>query len=359
MNARFRVFLNAVVPNACILVVLGVLALALAGGVRAEQPSRAGLVVVYAPDDVRTSCVTFDAAEVTGLELLQRSGLAIIQAGTTGVGDTVCKIDAVGCDFPGEHCFCQCLSTPCTFWSYWYWQDGEWTFSQRGAALRRVSDGAVDAWVWGDGQTPPPAIDAADERRPFASICSAPPQLSSPASQDDYPGPDQSWPTPDTGAYPGPDEGEPPDPTPEPNPTDDEMPVTVVPPREDTPTPEAGEESPLTPVSTDSDDATPENTPTASAVPTATRTVSATPTPTARMSATPSPTPGPSATPTDDGMAAAIATAVTRNRATPPAVGGGSSAGSYVAFALLALVLIALIVYAILLRRQRARQAAE
>jgi len=349
MNTRSRSLLAIAT-----LLALGILTLALAGGVLADEPSRATLVLAFGPDDVQTSCITFDEAEITGLDLLQRSGLAVIQAGTTGVGDSICKIDAVGCDFPGEHCFCQCLSTPCDFWSYWYWQDGDWVFSQRGAAQRRVSDGAIEAWVWGDGQTPPPAIDA--------STCSAPPQLSAPASQDGYPGPE---PEPTYNPYPGPGDEEPPEPTPEPEPTEDEiLPPTVVP-REKTPTPEGEEEPTPEPAPTEEGEPTAEAEASAteapSPTPTATATATGTPRPTAtpEMTATPSPTTGPSATPTDDGMAAAIATAVTRNRATPPAVGGGSSVGSYVAFALLALVLVGLIVYAVLLRRQRARQATE
>lgn len=325
--------------GARILIIAGVLILALAGGARADGPSRAGLVVVYAPDDVHTACVAFDA-EATGLQLLERSGLAVIQEGIAGAGNTVCKIDAVGCDFPGEHCFCQCLSTPCTFWSYWYWQDGDWVFSQRGATSRSVRDGALEAWVWGDGQTKPPVLDE-------TSICASPPQLSAPASQDGYPGPDVQDPGPTSApdSYPGPDDG-PEEPTPEPEPTA-------------TPEPEPTEEEP--PEETPPPDETPEPEATATETPTPSATPTrATATPTATATAiTPSPTPGPTATPTDDGMAAAIATAVARNRATPAVTGGGTGAGSYVAFALLALVLGALVVYAVLLRRQRAREEVE
>lgn len=342
MNTRFRVL-----PDARVLTVAVVLVLTLAGGVRAAEPSRAGLVVVYGQDDVHTSCVAFDSPEITGLELLQRSGLAVIQSSATGIGDSVCKIDAVGCDFPGEHCFCQCLGSPCAFWSYWYWQEGEWVFSQRGASLRRVSDGAVEAWVWGDGQSPPPAIEATNDGQPFAAICASPPQLSAPASQDGYPGPDVQAPGPTSapGSYPDPDDG-PEEPTPEPEPTA-------------TPEPEPTEEEP--PEETPPPDETPEPEATATETPTPSATPTrATATPTATATAiTPSPTPGPTATPTDDGMAAAIATAVARNRATPAVTGGGTGAGSYVAFALLALVLGALVVYAVLLRRQRAREEVE
>ena len=182
-------------------------------------------MLVYGPDDVQTLCIRLDVPEITGMELLERAGLPVIQESTAGVGSTVCKIDAVGCDFPGEHCFCQCLGTPCSFWSYWYWQDGDWVFAQRGATTRRVRDGAIEAWVWGDGQTSPPIIDP-------AAICAGAPSLSAALNQDDYPGPE---PIPTFDPYPGPDDEEPEEPTPEPEepelePTADELPPpTVVP----------------------------------------------------------------------------------------------------------------------------------
>lgn len=351
MNARFRSW-----RIACTLLASAIVMMALAAGVRADDAPRAGLVLVYGPDDVQTLCIRLDVPEITGMELLERAGLPVIQESTAGVGSTVCKIDAVGCDFPGEHCFCQCLGTPCSFWSYWYWQDGDWVFAQRGATTRRVRDGAIEAWVWGDGQTSPPIIDP-------AAICAGAPSLSAALNQDDYPGPE---PIPTFDPYPGPDDEEPEEPTPEPEepelePTADELPPPTVVPRERTPEPEDVEE----PTTETSEEPTLGPTEPGVATPEATATERPSPTPTLRATATPdqtaTPTPplGPSATPTDDGMAAAIATAVTRNRATPPVVSGGTSAGGYVAFALLALVLVGLIVYAVLLQRQRARQAAE
>jgi hypothetical protein len=123
---------------------------------RAEGPHRAGLIVVYAPDDVYSVCVTFNEPELTGVDLLRRAGLRVIGAASPGMGEAICKIGAVGCDFPGEECFCQCSGTPCAYWSYWYWEKGTWVYSGKGAGNRKVHDGDIDAWVWGDGKAKPP-----------------------------------------------------------------------------------------------------------------------------------------------------------------------------------------------------------
>jgi len=47
----------------------------------------------------------------------------------------------------------------CAYWNYFYREPGEteWIYSALGAVLRKVQPGSVEAWVWGDGQTPPPA----------------------------------------------------------------------------------------------------------------------------------------------------------------------------------------------------------
>ncbi len=75
-----------------------------------------------------------------------------------GMGITVCQIAGVGCAHPAEPCFCQCMGgETCAYWNYYYRDSGEadWTYSALGALLRKVQPGAVEAWVWGDGKTPP------------------------------------------------------------------------------------------------------------------------------------------------------------------------------------------------------------
>ena len=122
----------------------------------AEGPHRAGLIVVYGPDNVYSTCVTFSEAELPGTELLRRAGLRVVSLASPGMSEAICKIGNIGCDFPGEECFCQCLGTPCTYWSYWYWEKGDWVYSGKGAGSRKVRDGDVDAWVWGEGNVKPP-----------------------------------------------------------------------------------------------------------------------------------------------------------------------------------------------------------
>lgn len=149
--------------------VSGWLALALAllasAPVLAQEggPRRAGLVVVHGDGRSVIRCVTFDEERITGVALLQQSGLALIaNAGPTG--STICKLDGEGCS--ETDCFCKCKGTPCFYWNYYHMSDGAWTYSGMGAAARTLGDGDVDAWVWSDGNTPPPALT-------FADICPA------------------------------------------------------------------------------------------------------------------------------------------------------------------------------------------
>jgi hypothetical protein len=114
------------------------------------QQQRATLIIQFSDESHITHCVSFGPDGITGLDLLRRAGLEVATWGTA-----VCRIEGTGCDYPRERCFCQCLSPPCRFWSYWLWQDGRWVYSQIGAGQHQVRDGDAQAWVWGDGQTPP------------------------------------------------------------------------------------------------------------------------------------------------------------------------------------------------------------
>lgn len=159
------------------------------GPVRAQETSRAGLVVVFGGDDVLTTCVEFSDEELTGYDLLERAGLRVV-AENHILGKAICKIDDVGCDFPGETCFCECLGTPCVYWSYWYWADGDWMYSGKGVSNRSVQNGDVDAWVWGSDQTSPPPLS-------FESLC-IPPTLTPSATNTSVPATNTPTPKPPT-----------------------------------------------------------------------------------------------------------------------------------------------------------------
>lgn len=131
-------------------------------------PNRAAVVVRVGEDEVETRCVTFDEETISGQELLARSGLDLV-LDVSGAGVFVCSIAGEGC--PAGNCLCQCRGEPCTYWSYWRWQEGEWQYAGLGAAATQVSDGAVDGWSWGPGSVTsaiaPPAVS-------FEDVCAAP-----------------------------------------------------------------------------------------------------------------------------------------------------------------------------------------
>jgi hypothetical protein len=123
----------------------------------------AGVVIVF-PDGTDTYCVSFEEDELSGAELLQRTGRQLVLSGFGGLGSGVCRIDDVGCSDPGD-CFCQCRGADCHYWTY-FRLDSAWRTQNIGASQRRVHDGDVDGWVWGNGHTPPGAAS-------IGALCSA------------------------------------------------------------------------------------------------------------------------------------------------------------------------------------------
>jgi hypothetical protein len=139
----------------------------------ADEPSQAGFVVQFGDGRVETRCVAFEEEEITGADLLLiYSGFDTIIDASSGMGITVCQLETEGCAYPSEPCFCQCMGGgECAYWNYFYREPGggEWIYSALGAVLRKVRHGSVEAWVWGDGTTPP-AFEGT-----FEAICGAPP----------------------------------------------------------------------------------------------------------------------------------------------------------------------------------------
>lgn len=131
----------------------------------ASQTSNlAGLVVDF-NGRVETRCISFTEPQLSGYELLVRSGLPFaVEVG--GIGSAVCEIDGTGC--PVNNCFCQCPGgSTCTYWTYWHLSSGSWQYSMAGATLYQVQPGQVDGWKWGGGSGSPPLSTS------FEQICSA------------------------------------------------------------------------------------------------------------------------------------------------------------------------------------------
>jgi len=201
-------------------------ALGLPGVTFAGEPNQAGLVIQYGDGRVETRCVAFQEEEITGADLLlTHSGFDTIVDASSGMGITVCRLETEGCAYPSEPCFCQCMGGgECAYWNYFYREPGssEWTYSALGAVLRKVRHGSVEAWVWGNGTTPP-AFEGT-----FESICAAPTAATTAArptaTVESTTSPEPPTATP-TAIATLPASTQPPEPTPTPPPT-----VTTAPP---------------------------------------------------------------------------------------------------------------------------------
>jgi hypothetical protein len=118
---------------------------------------RAGLAIFSGDNSLFTTCVSFTESTITGLDLLQRSGLAIETATNPTQGTAVCKIGNVG-DASND-----CFGSMPNYWSYWQLGERGWGYSVVGADQSQVVDGGVYAWSWGIGD--PPAVIT------FQNIC--------------------------------------------------------------------------------------------------------------------------------------------------------------------------------------------
>ena len=110
----------------------------------------AGLVVTFGDKHTQTFCIEFSEDTISGLQLLQRSGLPLITSSASGLGSAVCSIDGEGSSDP-TNCFASCTGGTCAYWAYYQFINSAWKFSQLGAAQRTVHDGEVDGWAWGPG----------------------------------------------------------------------------------------------------------------------------------------------------------------------------------------------------------------
>lgn len=129
----------------------------------APAAHHAGLVIVFDDERIETYCIEFAEDEISGAELLRRSGLPVVVTGFGGLGTGVCRIDDVGCSDPTD-CFCQCRGAECSYWAYYALEDGGWEYLPVGPSQRRLRDGEADAWVWGSGQRPATTSSVCPER---------------------------------------------------------------------------------------------------------------------------------------------------------------------------------------------------
>lgn len=152
-------------------VLLILLVLSVPLGVSAQDGGseiQVGVVIQGADAQSQTYCVTLDEDAATGMQALQAAGAALIVEHSAR-GAIVCQIDATGCAFPDEHCFCQCMGGgPCAYWAYFHLGEaGNWQYSVQGAESYTLAHGDVEGWWWRDSANPDARLPAIT----FDAIC--------------------------------------------------------------------------------------------------------------------------------------------------------------------------------------------
>ena len=130
--------------------------MALASPIVQAQPlaavHHAGLVIQHGDGSLTWAVIPFSGATVSGIDLLKRSGIAVVTVPFGALGDAVCQIEREGCPVP------ECQRTVCetsarsSFWRYYErGPDGAWHSTALGASATKTHDGDVFAWSWGNG----------------------------------------------------------------------------------------------------------------------------------------------------------------------------------------------------------------
>jgi len=124
-------------------------------GQAAGEINVAGIAIDYGDDQVTYGIVPFAEDSLSGIELLERSGVALLTVEFGGLGTAVCVIEETGCDLGACRArLCQTGDPDSPFWQYLRRTgDGAWQSAPLGPSSSTVEDGDVDGWFW-TGQAP-------------------------------------------------------------------------------------------------------------------------------------------------------------------------------------------------------------
>jgi hypothetical protein len=136
-------------PVAIVLIMFAALLGGLNGQAQ-EGEHHAGLVIRDQQGELSYAYVAFSEPEISGLELLKRSGAAVVTVGFGGLGEGVCSIQNAGCDVTEcQRRLCQGPRADDPFWQSFRQQaPGDWRTHMLGASAARVKDGEIHGWSW-------------------------------------------------------------------------------------------------------------------------------------------------------------------------------------------------------------------
>jgi hypothetical protein len=151
-----------------------VVALILAGPASAQDGSppgdtlnHAGLVIRHGDGRLIYAYVAFPEAEISGIELLRRSGVEQVTIPFGGLGEGVCAIEGEGC--PATECrrrVCQAPGADSPYWRYFgIDESGTWQPFVLGPSSTKVRNGDVHGWSWTGMEPGLPVVAIADVAR--------------------------------------------------------------------------------------------------------------------------------------------------------------------------------------------------
>lgn len=145
--------------------------IALLGGRLGAQAAshRAALLIEHSNGSLIARCIAFAEEAISGLQLIERSGIQSRTQPFGDVGVAVCQLDFEPAQAP-ENCF---GSGP--YWQYYRHAASGWRLSATGASGTPVHDGDLDGWHYAAGPQAPPPVS-------FAQVCGAPASATSPVA---------------------------------------------------------------------------------------------------------------------------------------------------------------------------------
>jgi hypothetical protein len=176
----------------------------LAGPAEAQRPNGAGLVIQHGDGTLIYAYVQFEEEEISGIDLLTRSGIAATIAPFGGLGGGVCSINGEGC--PADNCWCESYTNPAYYWHYYVLDAGTWVELPLGASSRKLRDGDVDGWSWNAGEHSLPAttideiaaLNGVDRNPPEPTATETPPPTDTPVPTATSPPPPTATNSPPT-----------------------------------------------------------------------------------------------------------------------------------------------------------------
>lgn len=129
-----------------------------------DRLNHAGLVIRGQDSELTYAYVEFSEAEISGLELLERSGVPVVTVGFGGLGEGVCAIGGQGCSVTAcQRRLCQGPRADDPFWQAFRQQaPGDWRPQLLGASSTLVADGDIDGWSWTGDEANLPAVTLAE-----------------------------------------------------------------------------------------------------------------------------------------------------------------------------------------------------